>query len=166
MKLNEGFLNSMQDAMTLLRTAGPLEATEAIQRALNGGAPVSTPRESAAAEPARGRDDAPAIDHLASIMAKFRYQNGEHWAPGTAEVEDTGHFSTRSYANAAGPRQYKLYVPSGYDGAPVPLVVMLHGCTQNADDFAIGTQMNAFAERENFIVVYPVQPQGANQSKC
>jgi poly(hydroxyalkanoate) depolymerase family esterase len=166
MKLNEGFLNSMQDAMTLLRTAGPLEATEAIQRALNGGAPVSTPRESAAAEPARGRDNAPAIDHLASIMAKFRHQNGEHWAPGTAEVEDTGHFSTRSYANAAGQRQYKLYVPSGYDGALVPLVVMLHGCTQNADDFAIGTQMNAFAERDNFIVVYPVQPQGANQSKC
>ena len=129
MKLNEGFLNSMQDAMTLLRTAGPLEATEAIQRALNGGAPVSTPRESAAAEPARGRDNAPAIDHLASIMAKFRHQNGEHWAPGAAEVEDTGHFCTRSYANVAGQRQYKLYVPSGYDGAPVPLVVMLHGCT-------------------------------------
>jgi poly(hydroxyalkanoate) depolymerase family esterase len=81
-------------------------------------------------------------------------------------VEDSGHFSTRSYANAAGRRQYKLYAPSGYDGGPVPLVVMLLGCTQNADDFAIGTQMNAFAERENFIVVYPVQKQGANQSKC
>ena len=50
MKLNEGFLNSMQDAMTLLRTSGPLEATEAIQRALNGGAPSSTPRESVVAE--------------------------------------------------------------------------------------------------------------------
>ncbi|MGA7814077.1 PHB depolymerase family esterase, partial [Caballeronia sp.] len=145
MKLNEGFLNSMQDAMTLLRTSGPLEATEAIQRALNGGAPSSTPRDSVAAELARGPDNAPAIDHLASLMAKFTRQNGEHWAPRTAEVEDSGNFSTRSYANAAGQRQYKLYVPSGYDGAPVPLVVMLHGCTQNADDFAIGTQMNAFA---------------------
>jgi poly(3-hydroxybutyrate) depolymerase len=81
-------------------------------------------------------------------------------------VEGTGHFSTHSYVNAAGQRQYKLYVPSGYDGALVPLVVMLHGFTQNADDFAIGTQMNAFAERENFIVVYPVRPQGPNQSKC
>lgn len=81
-------------------------------------------------------------------------------------MEDTGHFSARSYANAAGQRQYKLYVPSGYDGGPVPFVVMLLGCTQNADDFVIGTQMNAFAERKNFIVVYPVRQQGANQSRC
>ena len=78
---------------------------------------------------------------------------------------DTGHFGTRSYANAVGQRQYKLYAPSGYDGGPVPLVVMLLGCIQNADDLAIGTQMNAFAERGNSIVVYPVQKQGANQSK-
>jgi poly(hydroxyalkanoate) depolymerase family esterase len=81
-------------------------------------------------------------------------------------VEDTGHFSTRSYANVAGQRQYKLYAPSGYDGGLVPLVVMLLGCTQNAGDIAIGTQRDAFAEWEDFIVVYPVQQQGANQLKC
>jgi poly(3-hydroxybutyrate) depolymerase len=45
------------------------------------------------------------------------------------EVEDCGHFSTRSYANAAGQRKYKLYVPSGYQNEPLPLIVMLHGCT-------------------------------------
>src|SRR5215207_1729138 len=87
--------------------------------------------------------------------------------PGAAVVPAGGQFVERAYAGPAGGRSYKLYVPSGYTGQEaVPLVVMLHGCTQNPNDFAAGTSMNEFAETHTFFVAYPAQAQNANMQKC
>ena len=74
--------------------------------------------------------------------------------------------SKSTYNNPAGTRAYKLFVPSGYQGQPLPLVVMLHGCTQLPDDFAAGTRMNFIAEEQSCFVVYPAQRSDANRSKC
>jgi len=75
-------------------------------------------------------------------------------------------FIEGTYSNPAGSRTYKLFIPSRYQERPLPLVVMLHGCTQSPDDFAAGTRMNFLAEEQNCFVVYPEQPSGANHSKC
>lgn len=82
-------------------------------------------------------------------------------------------FRTTTYAGQGtftkvtyGSRYYKIYVPSTYDGeTEVPLMVMLHGGSQDPDQFAVGTRMNEIAETENFIVLYPDQPATANQNK-
>jgi Esterase PHB depolymerase len=81
-------------------------------------------------------------------------------------MPDGARFDERSYANAAGSRAYKLYVPSGYRGQALPLVVMLHGCTQSLNDFAAGTRMNDLAEERMFVVAYPAQAKSANASRC
>jgi poly(hydroxyalkanoate) depolymerase family esterase len=81
-------------------------------------------------------------------------------------VPEGAKFTEGVYGNPAGSRTYKLFVPSGYHGQPLPLVVMLHGCTQSPDDFAAGTRMNFVAEEENCLVVYPAQRNDANPSKC
>src|SRR4051812_39556147 len=83
-----------------------------------------------------------------------------------APLPEGARFETLTYTNAAGSRAYKLYIPSGYSGQPVPLVVMLHGCTQSPDDFAAGTKMNALAEEPIFLVAYPGQTASANHGKC
>jgi poly(hydroxyalkanoate) depolymerase family esterase len=75
-------------------------------------------------------------------------------------------FVAGSYTNGHGTRDYKLKIPSGYRGQPLPLIVMLHGCTQDPDDFAAGTRMNEIAEQYDCFVVYPSQPQAANPSRC
>jgi poly(hydroxyalkanoate) depolymerase family esterase len=151
------------DSAGLDTGAGPLKGvTDTIEQALSAARLmrcVSVP------DPHR-----PTIDGVTrEIRTDHDSSDGARIAPTTdPEREDLGEFISRSFTNGAGTRAYKLYVPGGYSelSKPVPMVVMLHGCTQSPDDFAAGTRMNALADRHGFLVVYPAQAANANGSKC
>ena len=131
--------DQMMAQATQLTRAGDLQAaTAAIQAALG-------------ARPGPSNDDVCVIDVEAREVGS----------------KDAGLFVAGRHAHhAAGTRDYKLYVPPAHHGQALPLVVMLHGCTQDPDDFARGTRMNDAARERGFLVLYPAQAQGANVSRC
>jgi poly(hydroxyalkanoate) depolymerase family esterase len=66
-----------------------------------------------------------------------------------------------------GSRSFGLYTPPGLPpGVAVPLVVVLHGCNQSAQDVALGTGVNALADRAGFVAVYPEQSTQDNARRC
>lgn len=97
----------------------------------------------------------------------FGQVGGRPGRPSPVAVPDGAHFLAGTFCNQAGRRPYKLYVPSGCrQGQPIPLIVMLHGCTQSPDNFAAGTRMNDAAEEHTCLVAYPEQTTSANMQKC
>jgi poly(hydroxyalkanoate) depolymerase family esterase len=82
-------------------------------------------------------------------------------------VHAAGRVEWATYQGAAGSRRYRLYFPAGYDAhSPAPLVLMLHGCTQDPDDFARGTRMDAVADENGMVLAYPEQPGTAQPQRC
>lgn len=101
------------------------------------------------------------IHSWASAAASGQLPDAPH-APHTAQ----GTFIAGEFGSGARSLRYKLYIPSAYCGEPLPLVVMLHGCGQDASDFALGTGMNALAEDVHCLVLYPEQSCRANWNRC
>jgi poly(hydroxyalkanoate) depolymerase family esterase len=162
----------MMRATRLTREGRLKEAMEVLRGAVPAAAAPSEPPAEGMAETQLEIVQAPKmlrgligrLKQPASLLGNGGVVPGLRRAP--LPLPDGASFGDYSYANAAGLRTYKLYVPSRYNGQAVPLVVMLHGCTQSPDDFAAGTRMNEAAEEQTFLVAYPAQAQSANASRC
>jgi len=118
-----------------------------------------------ASEPARKR--APA--RKTPSAARAPRQQGAA-APSRVSANDkqaAGRWLAGVALGPAGARRYKLYRPPGLQpGERVPMIVMLHGCGQDAKGFAASTRMNLIAARERFVVLYPEQDRIANSKGC
>jgi poly(hydroxyalkanoate) depolymerase family esterase len=187
--MNDRLHAGMREASRLTRAGRLIDATALLQRVLgsggdrnpsNAGAPptidlVPDAVQVAAAEHSRPESGVRAplpgvLRRFADRVARSAFEPGPSElaepSPADIPVREGAQFLSKSFSNQAGSRTYKLYVPSQYRGQPLPLVVMLHGCTQSPDDFAAGTRMNLRAEEYNCFVVYPEQAASANVSKC
>jgi len=146
---------SMAAATSLVRAGKPGEATELIRALLAGNPPIA-------------RSSAPAEGVVLDLVPDRVTHAPVARAPSPAPTETPrveGAFLARRHVGPAGSLAYKLYAPAGA-GEAMPLVVMLHGCTQSPDDFALGAGMNALADEFGLIVAYPAQSQAANAHKC
>jgi hypothetical protein len=160
-------LSKIVEATRLTRAGRLTEATGLLRRMLRGEtAPDPTSRTARAVPHAPALADMtlasaattarpPTVARLGTWVDRvkgLRSGRGLHRLaePAPASTPDIvppgGRFIEAAYGNPAGSRAYKLYIPSGYHGQALPLVVMLHGCTQSPDDFAAGTRMNVVAE--------------------
>ena len=184
----------IREATRLTRAGQLVEATALLQRMLHGDGAPDTPSRTggrialrepliidAKANAVEETESHPQLKPAASAQPrKLRpLLDRKEWRSGiglrgvkraplsTPDIVPEGaRFIESTYSSPAGSRAYRLFIPSRYQERPLPLVVMLHGCTQSPDDFAAGTRMNFIAEEQNCFVVYPAQPSQANQAKC
>jgi hypothetical protein len=185
----------MREATRLTRAGRLIEATALLQRTLRGEPTAKETSGTSTGGPHTGREppilDAKTepVDKTGSQLATPPSQPrmlrafldpmkmrsgvgqpyvGERAPPSLTDIVPEGtRFIEGTFSNAVGSRAYRLFIPSRYEeGRPLPLVVMLHGCTQSPEDFAAGTRMNFIAEEQPCFVVYPAQSRDANPAKC
>ncbi len=140
--------------------AGKLKDVMALLRRVLPGAKYPIPPAAAPAPP-------PVLPaRMAELVGDLMDKLTSHRPEPTPPPQGGGSFAWHEFTCAAGSRRYKLFIPPAYHGQKLPLLLMLHGCTQSPDDFATGTRMNQLAAEQAMFVAYPEQPRGANFSKC
>jgi poly(hydroxyalkanoate) depolymerase family esterase len=168
--MNPLFQRLMQNAARLTRSGDLRAATAAIKAALSG-APSATPPATEAANDSNVIDviarehPAPSAATPPPVQTESEPAPAPETEPQPQPAGD-GEFVAGHFAGGAGARDYKLFIPPAAGVRPLPLVVMLHGCTQDPDDFAAGTRMNDAALMNGFFVLYPAQSQQANPHRC
>jgi poly(hydroxyalkanoate) depolymerase family esterase len=162
------FLKKIMAAGRLTGQGKLAEATLAIQRALSSASQAGAHTRAPWPAPASaGVIDSPVV--LDGLVREHEAKPSGAGDPGAAVRERAstpGRFVDSSFTGAGGTRAFKLFAPAGFEGESLPLVVMLHGCTQDPDDFAAGTRMNDLAQAEGFFVLYPAQAARSNAHKC
>jgi len=156
--------SSMAEVLRLTRSGHLMEATAAIRKMLG---------TSESAAPAPAHETESGIIDLVSEQGVWRastspltaFSGAEPKVGRTNRVQKSGSFEEQMYRGAEGSMAYRLYRPANA-AADMPLVVMLHGCTQSPEDFARGTGMNRLADEFGFLVAYPRQTTSANAQKC
>jgi poly(hydroxyalkanoate) depolymerase family esterase len=167
-------LDVMNEALGLVKKSDLGGATALLRKALSretapgddiGDSNAPPPRPSAKVIPLPPRR--PLGETLRALRVRPIMPPSLPDAPEPHPAPDLGErFLRRAYRGPAGSLDYRLYVPANHEQRELALVIMLHGCTQNPEDFAVGTRMNALAEEFGLIVAYPHQTRLANPSGC
>jgi poly(hydroxyalkanoate) depolymerase family esterase len=164
--MNYSLSKTMQEAMRLMQSGDLQAATAALQHGLT----AADHRSVFHSGYAGNTRVAPWIDGESHVVevSDIEPATGQPDAEPPREIGERtrGQFHQHSFTCAAGTRRYQLFMPKGHHGRQLPLLIMLHGCTQSPDDFARGTRMNQLAEEEGYCVAYPAQSSRDNPSKC
>jgi poly(hydroxyalkanoate) depolymerase family esterase len=170
---------TMAEALRLTRAGRLMQATAVLQRGLGATTAGRTAQQPPTGTSLARRGTSAGVRRQATaLFAELQTRlpaglpgknllrlSASRGAAAAAASAPGGEIRHLSHTCAAGSRTYDLYIPTGLTGEPVPLVVMLHGGTQDATDFAAGTRMNDLAEQHTFLVAYPEQSGAANTGR-
>ena len=190
--IQKSFSQAMRNATRLTSVGKLLDATRLIQRALVNAAPQVWPQDkpnartdtrpnahpdvrhtpaSAANDPKVERQGFDAPPQVIILPAPARPVADAPTETATEAPSRKASFTQHAFAFEGDSYPYRLFIPSApassaSDAGPMPLIVLLHGCKQDALDFSNGTAMNVLAEERQVMVLYPEQITSANALRC
>lgn len=178
--MSRKFAAALRRANRLLRPTKTKvnKATKSIQKTMTGllvasaMAPFTallpkTTKKRKAVAPKAGRTLGTVLRQLRPTQALLpRSMAGATPRAASPRIPKGAQYLDRTHDSATGSRGYKIYLPASQSKQPKGLILMLHGCNQTPDDFALGTHMNALAEKHGLAVAYPAQTGSQNAASC